>query len=33
MQKDIEDLKKLIKDKIDTSVFYEEIDKIKNLIN
>ena len=33
MQKDIEELKKLLKDKVNTNVFYEELDKIKNLIN
>ena len=33
MQKDIEELKKLLKDKVDFSVFGEEIEKLKDLIN
>jgi hypothetical protein len=33
MVSDISDLKKLLSQKIDNSLFDEEIDKLKNLIN
>jgi predicted nuclease with TOPRIM domain len=33
MEKDIDELKKLMSNKLDCSLFDEEIDKLKNLIN
>lgn len=33
MEKDIEDLKALMKNKVDCSLFDEEIERMKNLIN
>lgn len=33
MEKDIEELKKMVGNKLDSAIFDEEIDRLKNLIN